>query len=489
LPYLAKLEKAGVPTVLVDLEDQVNMVEEWALANGIPNLRYIHASRTLPGPEDVDNWIDSMLEALTRPLTEKEKEGGKWEPPQDRIIFEGTLDEAQIFFQQTKWIPAPVNAPIAVYTDGLPIIVPTEERVKEMLTGTSHAQDELIALQSDRKVRSLDVAGQSAGVLKKGTTVPFQPSLWKTATVEKVATIAVMAGCQPEHLPVVLASAESGCGTGTTVAFGQWACISGPIAKEIGMNTGCGMINPGSPANMAIGRAYQLMAINLGGAIPGVTRMESIGSPFNSGGTCFAENADALPSGWKGLNEEHGYKKDESVVMVTVGSGCIQRAGFAPGVYRAFQKSGHGGMARYLGVKGVPGPHNWLEYILPGLWAGREGSITLIMVPEMAQHLYEIGFKSKDEVYEWLWNKSFEPIRDYRNRGTPDFRTNGWMGIEKTSGKRWKELDDDYMVPVSGDDPSDNCLIIGGGQEEVCLILGGGFGFGADPIYSIDAWR
>ncbi|MFC2038911.1 SDR family NAD(P)-dependent oxidoreductase [Chloroflexota bacterium] len=73
MPYLAKLEKAGIPTVIVDLEDQHNMVEEEAMVNGIPHLRYLPASRTLPGPEDVVQWIEPMLEALTRPLTDKEK--------------------------------------------------------------------------------------------------------------------------------------------------------------------------------------------------------------------------------------------------------------------------------------------------------------------------------------------------------------------------------------------------------------------------------
>ena len=73
------------------------------------------------------------------------------------------------------------------------------------------------------------------------------------------------------------------------------------------------MLGPGNPANSAIGRAYQLMAINLGGAYPGINRMSSIGSPVNRGGMCFAEYADGLPPGWKGLNEEFGYGKDENV--------------------------------------------------------------------------------------------------------------------------------------------------------------------------------
>jgi hypothetical protein len=185
------------------------------------------------------------------------------------------------------------------------------------------------------------------------------------------------------------------------------------------------------------------------------------------------------------MNEEYGYNKDESVVLV-MNAGGMQHQGFRPGGYRALQKSGHGGMARRLGVKGVPGPHNWLEYVLPGLVSQREHGWTLVMVAEMAHHLYQCGFKSKDEVYEWLYRKSFEPVEKFKLRSGPDVETNGWMGIEKTSGKHWKELPDDYMVPIM-DDPFENCIIVAGGDEETCQPMGGrGMGSSA---YSIDAWR
>lgn len=170
--------------------------------------------------------------------------------------------------------------------------------------------------------------------------------------------------------------------------------------------------------------------------------------------------------------------------MVMGFEGGLSGRQFSPGGYRALQKSGHGGIARRLDVKGVPGPHNWLEYYIHSFWANREGACTLVMVPEMAQHLYDCGFKSKDEVYEWLWKKSFFPLRDYRNRSWVDLRTNGWMGIESTSGKHWKELDDDYLVPFMGENGSANCIIVASAEEEVCLNLEGGRG----TAYSIDAW-
>ena len=479
MPYIAKLEKAGIPTVMIDFEDQTNMIRRTGLENGVPNVRTVHASRTVPGPADVDRFVEAVLDGLRRPLTEKEKERGKYAPPQERVLFEGTLEEAQAFYQQTKHIPAPVNAPIAVYTDGFPIIVPTEERVREMLRGTSHKPDELVTYQ-------VDGFGYYGDEHKKGDPVHFQPSEY-TATVEKVAINAVMAGCKPEYLPAVLAVAESGCRTGTTVFNAQFVCLSGPIVRELEMNTGCGMLGPGNPANATIGRAYQLMAINLGGAVPGVNRMSSIGNPLNNGGLCFAENGEGLPPGWKGLNEEYGFKRDESVVMVMSVEGGVRARQFSPGGYRAFQKSGHGGIARRLDVKGKPGPHNWMQFLVPGLWKDREGGLTFIMVPEMARHLYECGFKSKDEVYDWLWKQSFEPVGEFRKRSWPDLNTNGWMGIEATSGKHWKELSDDEMVPAGGNEPFNNCIVVSSSEEEVCVEIEGSRAAGSG--YSIDAWR
>ena len=507
MPYIAKLEKAGIPTVIVDLEDQHQMVKQTALRYGVPEARFLPASRTVHGELDVEEFTEPMLEMLTRPLTDKEKERGRWEPsPSERIIFEGTMDEAEEFFHQTEYIGHPVNAPIAIYTDGLPVRIPTEERVAEMLKGTSHKPDELIVHQQDpmrgprRNPFQFQREGKDRpkgpppevrmeGMVRrgKGDPVEFQPMGW-TATVEKVAACAVMAGCKPEHLPAVLAIAESGTFIGSTHTFGHWLCVSGPYAKEIGMSSGCGMLGPGNVANSTIGRAYEIMARNLGGAIPGVNRMTSIGSPFE-GSRCCAENADALPPGWEGLNEENGYGKDESVVMVIphVNDG-IRGVQFSPGGYRAFQKSGHGGMARKLGVKGIPGPHNWLEYLIDEFWAGREGAKTIIMIPEMARHLYEYGFKSKDEVYEWLYEKSFIPLGKYRHFSWVDLSTNGWMGIEPRSGKPWKELPDDYMVPAA-ESPYAFCIVVGGGDEELSHQLSSPQHLGIDPIYSIDAWR
>jgi hypothetical protein len=260
------------------------------------------------------------------------------------------------------------------------------------------------------------------------------------------------------------------------------------MAKEIGMNCDVGIFGPGNPANRSIGRAAELMWRNFGANVPNVTNCGVMGAPlFN----CIPEDVDSLPPGWKGLNEEYDYGKDESIIYVmNLGRGGttnIHRTEFSPGGYRAFQKSGHGGIARRLGVKGIPGPHNFFEYMLTELWAGREGGITFLMLPQMARHMYDLGFKSKDEIYEWLQKKSYVTMKEYRTHSWPDVQTNAWLGIEPTSGKPYKELPDDYMVPMIAD-PYDSCIIVTGGGEEYPQWLGARRGAG-NLAYSIDYWK
>jgi len=484
---LTDLEAAGIPTVLIDLTEESGKVRHDAMLYGVPALRFVEAHRTMAGPEDVDRILGSVIDALVRPLNDEEKKKGVWAPKEPRILFEGTLEEAEEFYSQTENIPGILNAPFARYTDGLPVTIPTEERVARMLKGTSHKPDELIRYQKDMEVRSINVI--SAGYsIKKGDEVRFMP-MSRTATVEQVAVNAVMAGCKPEYFPVVLAIAESGGGTGDGRGNGGAFMVSGPIYKEIGMNVSYGRFSPGNPPNKTIGRVGSLLWRNLGGYKESVSTIMTYGDPISNGGFIFAEYAEGLPPGWKGLNEELGFKKDESVLMPLGIGGPLGQWGIGqqhmPGVYRSLQKSGHGAIARFLDVKGKPGPHNYIDFITDGIWRTMEGGFTLVLVPSMAMDLYNYGFKTKESVYEYIWKKSFEPVSRYRMRGMPDWTTNGWTSIERTSGKHWKELPDDYMVPAGGEGPNNYCIIVCDGQETASDRFAGGHG----QSYSIDAWR
>jgi hypothetical protein len=289
---------------------------------------------------------------------------------------------------------------------------------------------------------------------------------------------------------VALAIAESGGGTGDGRGGGGAFIMSGPIIKEIGLSVTNNIFGQCNPVNKALARLGCLLWRNLGGYKETVTTIMTVGNPVLNGGMVLGEYAEGLPPGWKGLNEESGFRKDESVIMtVPVGhSNSAWGIGqeHMPGVYRSLQRTGHGAIARYLGVKGVVGPHNYLEFLCKGIWACREGGFTIAMPPQIAMDMYNYGFKTKQSVYEFFWKKSFEPVKEYRVRGTPDYRTNGWLGIEKTSGKPWKELPDDYMVPAGGDDPfrSFNVIVFNMEETQTARFTGG-----HQDAYSIDAWR
>ena len=183
------------------------------------------------------------------------------------------------------------------WTDGLPVVPPTESRVLAMLSGTTRAPDEVVAV------------------------VP--PDLVE-CTVEKVAVNAVMAGCLPEHLPVVLAAVEAACTDAfnihgvlaTTWSAGPVVVVNGPVRRAIGMNSGVNALGQGNRANATIGRALQLVVRNVGGGRPGEVDRATQGQPGKYT-SCFAEDEDGSP--FEPLAVSRGV--DGSAVTLFAGSG------------------------------------------------------------------------------------------------------------------------------------------------------------------------
>ncbi len=290
----ARLEKKGMPVVLESFEDpginrtaKLNFMRE-----GVPAVREVltpqdTSLRFLPA-----EYTQKFIDALTRPLTEEEKTSGIHEPCRhEGNLMTGNYDEVQKAFEG-ELVPHPSIGPVAEMTDGLPVTPPTEERVARMLNGTSHDPDEPIEFTG------------------------FWNSARYLATVKKVAINAVMAGCKPEYMPVALAIAEAGgcIGYPGDSSFGHMFLVSGPIAKEIGMNSGFCFLAPGNPANMTLRRASALIGINLGGAIFGINVLERTG-PLHWG-TIFAEDEN---SPWEGLNEHFGFDPEESILLAWEG--------------------------------------------------------------------------------------------------------------------------------------------------------------------------
>lgn len=185
------------------------------------------------------------------------------------------------------------------WSDGLPLVAPTEARVERMLTGTGRDPAEVVCV--------------------------MPPDLVE-CSVEKVAVNAVMAGCLPEHLPVVLAAVEAAAtdsfnihGLAATTYFsGPIVIVNGPVTRRIGMNSGVNVLGPGNRANATIGRALNLVVRNVGGSRPGGVDQAALGNPGKLT-FCFAEDEDGSP--WESLAVERGFDPGDSTVTLFAGHG------------------------------------------------------------------------------------------------------------------------------------------------------------------------
>ena len=110
MPTLSTYEKAGIPSAFIIFPDQQECWKEAAKLNGLSGARYVCESRTIPGHIDVERVIPELMDALTRPLTPEEQKRGRWEEPDSRILFEGTIEEAQDFYQQAEIQRGPLTA-------------------------------------------------------------------------------------------------------------------------------------------------------------------------------------------------------------------------------------------------------------------------------------------------------------------------------------------------------------------------------------------
>ena len=226
--------------------------------------------------------MPDVIAALTRPLTADEKSPAKEVQKPPRIVFKGSFEAVNRFLYGKGW------------TDGLPVVPPTEKAVAEMMAGTDLAADRVVA--------------------------KIIPRLGK-ATVEKIAVNAVMAGALPTHMPVLIAAAQALADPQTRfdtfeVSTGSWApffAVNGPIRNDINVNCSSGALSPGNIANAAIGRAVGLIVKNIGGARKGIEDMGVIGNPAKYS-LVIGEYEEESP--WEPLHVERGFKKEDSTVTV-----------------------------------------------------------------------------------------------------------------------------------------------------------------------------
>ena len=290
-------EKGGIPGVHLCVGDNLyGQTKRNTIAFGLPGLRMVKLpTERWPGEDETESFaklaedsVEDIEKALTAPLTEEEKNPVKTEFDGSNLFFEG--EDYQEAFEKFREYFFEKG-----YTDGMAVAPPTPEAVRKMLAGTSRDPAEVI----------------------EGNMTPG----YGVVTVEKIAANAVMAGAKPEYLPVIITTVEMLCDQhfgafhviATVCSTNLLIEVSGPIAKEIGMNSGFGYLGPGNRANSTIGRAVSLCCINLGHMdfrIDGGMK----GNPSRYCNLTFTESEDLSP--WKPFHETMGYAPEDSTVMI-----------------------------------------------------------------------------------------------------------------------------------------------------------------------------
>ena len=313
----------------------------------------------------------------------------------ERIKVEDDLWAVNAFFEEKGW------------TDGLPIIPPTEERVGQMLAAVKRDPQDVI------------------GVV---------PPRWAPATVEKIAINAVMAGCLPQYMPVLIAASEALADPrlnlyalqATTGGPAIMLIVNGPIRKQLNINGGSNALGEGWRANATIGRCIRLIQRNIGGSYPGTTCKATLGWPGKYS-LCIAENEEASP--WEPLHVERGFAADTSTVTAISADSCVRASDLdsskAEGVLTNFAQK----------MDGPSGPE-----------------AIMVICPEHAKIIAGDGF-SKQDVKKFIWERAA-----YRMKNVPD----------ETFHQRVKRRPDlkltrDSAIPVT-DAPDDILIVVAGGD-------------------------
>jgi hypothetical protein len=386
--------------------------------------QYIEGSDPITGKP----LMEEVIEALTRPITEEERRPGSRKVSRPRLLQRDTEDNLRALFLGNGW------------TDGMPIILPTEERVATMLKGTSHAPDEVVGSMSI----SDSVAPQEY-------------------TVEKVAVNAVMAGARPEHFPVILAiaSTQEAAWPSSTTSFGRMIVVNGPIRRELGMNSGVGALSPLNFANAVIGRAWTLMTINFGTTKVGETFLGSQGNNLNYNNMCIAENEER--SLWEPFHVQKGFQAEQSVVSLFRGWSVINS----------------------MGAINERPPQKETVMLMKPFFASRSAA-TLLLDPLVAKNLKEIqGFNTKEAYSQWLSeNVKVTAGQICKSDFSYCFmRPLAEQGIEPYA--TWYKLPDDALIAPYINPKNINLIVVGGETNA--------FWQTTDFVYtasaSIDMWR
>jgi hypothetical protein len=361
----AEAEKNGIPSVVITTTGFTNIARAAGKAEGVSNLRvaeYPGAVGVHPDAlveKNVENVLfDRIVAELTKPRGADDRLALGAVRGANEIVFEGTFDEVNDFFRRQNW------------SDELPVVPPTPERVEEFLKHTKRAPDEKIAVLAQANL---------------------------AAVPRNIAANAVMAGCRPEHMPVLIAAVEAIADNeynlnniGSTWGVLPFLLLNGPAAGKLGIESGAHLISRG--ANPAIGRALGLIIRNIAGYKLGRNYMGTFGYPMNF---VVAENEAETP--WEPYHVEHGFARSDSTVTAC---GTVTW-GWPPAIYGTEEKSAAQAALEFLALECTKKP--CLGRLVERGSHGFRNMIMFLIAPPVAKALAGAGYTKqmiRDYVYE-----------------------------------------------------------------------------------------
>jgi len=372
--------------------------------------------------------MQEIIDALTKPLTAEEQATGLPESAvEPRLLEPDSEENLQKLFKEKDW------------TDYLPVMLPNEKRVTEMLKGTSHKPDEVV------------------------NTIMW-PSGARKLTVEKAAICAVMSGARPEYFPVILAAATQAPFGNSTTSMANMLIVNGPIRNEIGMNSGINAMGPHNEANSVIGRSFTILSKTAGNLHSGKTTFSSLGSNLQYNNCCFAENEENLPEGWDPLSVKLGFKKGENVLTVFTGWSYISCGGEQQVSYP---------------------PHLLMRDYMRSFSA--LGSAALVCAdPLVAGYLHdEQGFTTKDSLSKWLSENIKITAGQYWGNGVVATFcwTMGLQGLEPYA--TWQKVPPETLIAPFNNPRAINTVVVGGKTNNFWFVTD----FRPGKGVLIDPWR
>ncbi|MBI2910068.1 MAG: hypothetical protein HYX92_20700 [Chloroflexi bacterium] len=363
--------------------------------------------------------FDRIIEALTKPA-ERPKAAGDV-AKREEIIFTGTFEEVNDFFSEKRW------------TDGLPIVPPTLDKVEEFLKYTDRPPDEEIAILPQANLR---------------------------ATPRNIAANAVMAGCRPEFMPLLIAAAEAIgepdyqlMNLGSTGCKTPWLLVNGPIVKQLGIEYGLATRSLGP--NPALGRALGLIVNNIAGFRPGDTAMGTWGYylPF-----VLAEDEDACNEvGWEPYHVQHGFGRGTSTVTARATT------------YWGDQARPAGPEAEH--ILRVARVHH--ERMVPteiSLSFGKQAMVAVLITPPTARALANSGY-SKRDVAEHLWEHTRIRVGELNVRLQQGFRTSLHEIVEEGVLPKWFDAGPEETIPVIASADQIDVVVCGDPHKDKLMSL------------------